>query len=105
MHSSWKQKQQQRIDYIPPPSLPTQEQSIRSLDRVASFPQNPSFVAALNRAKTVSLHAVSLAKPVSSLPTNPAVSRTNHAVYGMQRNMFERVKVTGTGCGSCRGNK
>jgi hypothetical protein len=60
-------------------------------DPMTVFPKNPSFVAALNRSKTVTVRTLS-----------PA---TNPAVYVMQRNMFERVKTTGNGCLSCRGNK
>ena len=101
VHSSWQQPSQ-RLDRIPAPTQRTRvldpieiRKQLEGLEgRVTAFPQNPSFIAALNRSKSVSLPSVSRQIP----PTNPAV-------YGMQRNMFERVKVTGNGCGSCRGNK
>ena len=67
--------------------------SSQSSDPFSHFPQNPSFVAAMNRSKAAP-------KPVLA-----AVVRSNPAAYSMQRNMFERVKTTGNGCASCRGNK
>ena len=77
------------------------EQVIQSLN----FPQNPSFMAALNRSRTVG--------PMSAnrtvIETKPPVVRTTiattPAIYGMQRNMFERAHISNGGCSSCRGNK
>ena len=83
-------------------------------DPMTVFPKNPSFVAALNRSKTVTVRTLSPATdtytsfryhPQRSTCLRQSDFESNPAVYVMQRNMFERVKTTGNGCLSCRGNK
>jgi hypothetical protein len=119
-HSSWQKPQPQYgTDRIPPPTqkiftfinssasdiIPSIHK-LRELDGgnlVTKFPQNPSFMAALNRSRTIMSSAPSMIP--STEPKSTSIRPSNLAVYNMQRNMFERVKVTGTGCGSCRGNK